>query len=437
MSDYRLPPEIPQLAYLLDPKTVGRIVASGPLAGLEPIELRLTHVRYRPEESCVLTWRARTAREKDVWLSILACRHGRSREDYSASINTVLSPSTPDHEIIHLTQFDAVLRVFPADRKLKGVKWLTSPAQLIRELGEPLSGAYRDSGLTIIHYVAERSCTIRLAPTAAIPGALGPAVFGPAAYGKFYRPGESVRAWKLINDLWNAQPNRAKTLASLVVPKPLAWHSASESVWVSELPGSPLNLSLSDNHLIEIGRSLAALHRVRLEPAPRSITAIGPELHNKIQFFTTLRPDLHPRLQSFTSRIIRREPAMSGSLATLHGDLHLRNIIAVPDGRIGLIDFDNLRRGDSLIDLGSLAAYLHYRGLLALAPSAQADREIELICQGYEDESGEEIDHTRLRFWTATSLMNERAWRTLTRLRPDGAEILEKLLTLAERMTKE
>lgn len=431
MSGYRLPPELPQLAHLLDPATVEQLASSEPLTGLGLAQPRLTHVRYRPEENCVLTWRVRTAQANAAWLSILACRQGRSREDYQASVNTC-SSSIPSPEIVHLARFDAVLRVFPAERKLSGVRWLARPAQLVKELGGSLHGTYREGGLVIRHYVAERSCTVRLASDAVTP----------AAYGKFHRPGESGQAWQLINNLWNARSKQTKTQAGLVVPEPLAWHSASESVWVGELPGAPLDLSVSDFQLKEIGRTLAALHRVRLKPAPRSFTPPGLELHRKIPLLTALRPDLHARLHDFTSRVVRLDPSTSGNLATLHGDLHPRNIIVLPDGRIGLIDFDNLGCGDPLLDLGSLAAYLHYRDLCIdhrLAPdsSQETSRKIRLICRGYEEESGQQIDPFRLRFRTAASLINERAWRTLTRLRPDGARMIEELLILAEGMVSE
>jgi len=51
MSGYRFPPELPQLAHLLDPATVEQLASSEPLTGLGLAQPRLTNVRYRPEEN--------------------------------------------------------------------------------------------------------------------------------------------------------------------------------------------------------------------------------------------------------------------------------------------------------------------------------------------------------------------------------------------------
>jgi len=420
MSSRWLPPELPHLARLLDPVTVGELVNTRPLPAQDLVECRLTHIRYRPHQNCTLTWEGRTAAGIVRWFSILACRDGQSRQEYLTATTTSPFVASVGHDAFHLPGFDAVLRMFPSERRLDSLHWLARPARLIEELAVLMPGKCDDVRLTIVQYVAERGCTVRLTNSA------GAAV----AYGKFQRPGESARTWRMINNLWSVRPHPS----GLIIPEPLAWHAGSESFWLGELAGQTLDGNLTNHHFPEVGRALASLHRVRLESSPPDIPDIASQLPVKIAFLTAIRPDLEGRLKGLAQQLAAIEPQMEGEPATLHGDLHLKNLIALPDGRIGLIDLDNLGYGDPLIDLGGFAASLYYRGLAPGHSPELTAHQVELLCQGYQRATGAIINCARLRALTAAALINERAWRTVTRLRDDCLVMIERLLAVAERM---
>lgn len=425
------PPELPWLKTLLDPVAIGRILAAGPLAGDQIETCWLERVRYRPGRNCLLTWRIGvvTAGRADSAstahrFSLLACRDGASAVVYAESMRRAESVQTSDgRDLWHLAEFDAVLWAFPNERKLRGITRLNEPGPLLDELAELIPGSHRGS-LAIVQYVAERSCTVRLT---AAEGAL-------VAYGKFYRPGEAERAWRTISALWES---RARRNGHLTIPEPLAWHAGSDSVWLRELPGHPPGPGVTAGELKATGQALAALHLTVIEPSPPDAHDPVTRLEETIPVLVEVRPDLASRFMRLAIRLGESTPYATAVRATLHGDLHLKNILGLADGRIGLIDLDNLMVGDPLLDLGSLAAYLHYRGMVEGRSPAEITREIGSICEGYEAEGGWPIDRVLLRHRIAAALISERAWRIVTRLKPDGPTDIGRLLELAEALVEE
>jgi hypothetical protein len=440
------PPELPQLKSLLDPVTFGRILATGQVAvgeatgqvasgeatgqvaGGEATGCRLERVRYRPGRNCLLTWRVDVATKNGAVerrFVLMVCRDGASAGVYDAA-----RAAGGEESVQHLAEFDAVLWAFPDERKLRGIRQLAAPERLLAALTEVISPrpVRPLRPLTIVQYVAERSCTVRL-----------PLDDESVGYGKFYRPGESAPAWQTVTELWQSAACRE---GRLVIPEPLAWHAESESVWLRELGGVPLERVAIEQQLSQfkrIGQTLAILHQTPLESnstrdqlRPADLTVIIPVL-------TTIRPSLGARLERLATMLIESAPEAAIDDATLHGDLHLKNIFSLPAGQtgqvgqIGLLDLDNLGVGDPLLDLGSLAGYLHYRGMAAALPVEQVEWEIAQLCEGYETEAGRRIDHAALRHHIATALITERAWRGVTRLKPNGPADIERLLDLAER----
>lgn len=428
MSKFWLPPELPHLEHLLNPVEVRRIVNSVLPVTRKFVECHLTHIRYRLNQNCTLTWLGR-AGESAEWFSILACRDRASLPEYRQASD----PHSICRErlgIFHLSEFEALLHIFPNERKLPGLDWLTRTAALTRDLSSSMPHIFEQGTLTPVQYVAERSYTVRLASEAGLT----------VAYGKFYRRGESARIWKISNELWRARSEARGSMASPVIPSPLAWHAASESVWMGAIVGAPVEWDTGAPIYARIGGALALLHQIRIDIDSPPEVNLNCRLQTSIQLLSRVRPDLARRLDRLAERLVVLDsfrPEERDGLATLHGDLHLKNIVALADGqigRIGLIDLDNLTLGDPLIDLGSFAAYLHSHELTALNPVEWADRRIGLLCEGYQLESGRHIDLGRLRWTTAAALINERACRMVTRLRPDGPVMIGRLLELAERM---
>ncbi|MFM8392909.1 MAG: phosphotransferase, partial [Acidobacteriota bacterium] len=313
-----LPPELPQLATLLDPAEMERIIS----ARSRISALRLERIRYRPQRNCLITWSASVESVDGphrTFLSILACRNGESGRhlEQTAALNTAKMTRAAA-----LPELDAVLWIFPQDRKLRGIAALDDPTALLADLAVEIEGIAPQKSLDVVHFVAERACTARVK----LRDEAG------WAYGKFYRPGESARSWELMNRLWMSESCQS---GQLIIPAPLAHHPATASVWLQGLVGEPLDQGATDGQLFETGRRLASLHATPREGLLEITgTELAAQLRRAIETILLVRPDLRERLAALSRSL---GTIGMGSPGTLHGDLHLKNIFGLGDGRIALI----------------------------------------------------------------------------------------------------
>ena len=424
MSTDWLPPELPQLARLLDPHEMEQIMASEPFAGSGFSALRLERIRYRPGRNCLITWSASVERIRGphrTHFSILACRAGESGSYVNPTGPPTIEMATGS---IHLPGIDAIIWIFPHDRKLRGITAVDNPSALLADLAlelEDVDLPETPKRLEVVQFVAERACTVRLKLRDGRSW----------AYGKFYRPGESRAPWELINRLWRSEVCQS---GQLVIPAPLAHHPATASVWLQGLEGPPLDLGRDGGQLYETGRTLARLHATPLEGlAEITGTELAAQLRRSIETIVMVCPDLRERLEALAGSLA---PIGIGPPVTLHGDLHLKNIFRLGEGRIALIDLDNMVSGDRWLDLASLAGYLGYHGLVMQIEPRETDCQINQFRRGYESAAGQVIEESHWRRMVAHALLAERGYRCVTRLKPNLRVDLERLLVMAERLVQ-
>lgn len=154
---------------------------------------------------------------------------------------------------------------------------------------------------------------------------------------------------------------------------------------------------------------------------------LAQKLDAAVELVSRARPDLEERLHRLADRL-SIDSVTTGIIATLHGDLHLKNIFVREDGEIALIDLDNLCTGDPLIDLGSFIAYLYFRAMSGGRPISEAERIAQAIVEGY----GDEPDRPALNRQIAAALISERSYRCLTRMKQDRFHLIGPLLDAAE-----
>ena len=109
-------------------------------------------------------------------------------------------------------------------------------------------------------------------------------------------------------------------------------------------------------------------------------------------------------------------------------DLRLRHIFVDGDD-VSLIDVDTVCRGSPWQDIGSLAAAMLFKGMLAGTPAALVERRLAAFCAQYARSVPWSMSTPALSWYTAAALINERAFRPATRLEPDH---LERAIDLAE-----
>jgi aminoglycoside phosphotransferase (APT) family kinase protein len=139
------------------------------------------------------------------------------------------------------------------------------------------------------------------------------------------------------------------------------------------------------------------------------------------------------RLAELATKLAGMEPRnRPGNLAVLHGDLHLKNMIALESDAIALIDLDNLCLGDPLIDLeASLPTSTIGTTGAGKRAAARPELLVKQLLAGYFEAAGEPFNEQSLRWQIAAALIGERAVRCITRLKPGGRPLVDWLIDLA------
>ena len=144
-----------------------------------------------------------------------------------------------------------------------------------------------------------------------------------------------------------------------------------------------------------------------------------------------VKPVCRPLIDALIDQLLQQAEQLGVQpVATLHGDLHLKNFL-VASNQVALIDLDNVCIGSPWQELGSFAASLYYRSLLGEWPLALTERMIQHFHQAYVHNVNWSLPEPMIRWYTATALLNERAYRTVTRMKSGGFAVLDDLLRLA------
>lgn len=423
--------DLPQLSRLLDAASMTAVLNTALSGDRGPriAGCRISRIKYRLTGNCLVTYFLKLdGVDEPVIAYCMACRAGESLELFRKAIQDpapTASPACLARSIAHLPDLESVVRVFPNDRKLKGLSIFSSEAGIagLKASLASESGMEFDHGhdLEIVQYVAERACTVRMSAG--------------RVYGKFYARGEAGKAWRTAVEIWRSE---ARESGRLVVPRPLALLRDSESVWTEGLTGTPLSEldpggDAMKQALGKAARSLAALHGVSIGGlSPASSSGIIESLDAAAGLIALARPDKAGKLREVIDRLRAASDALESSGAsTIHGDLHLKNMFLLSDGRAALIDLDNLRTGDPAIDIGSFTAYLLYRAIAGDIPRSAVDELARSFAEYYAAAAGTVPAAEALRWHVAAALLNERAYRCITRMKKDYYRLAGELIDLA------
>lgn len=352
-------PQLPGLAVLLDrPGLLERLGARCP--GRVLSDLELTYLRYKPGTSCLAGYRLRVDGDQ-TWLTCTARRRdARDKLEKALDKPALPGPFGPGRFV--LPELAMVVASFPNDSAIDRLSLVTTPegqAKLLGKLGLP-----REAAIEALHYRPGR----RFVGKAHLEGQ-------PLAVVKLHASEAFARA------LGNAQAFSALD-GALAVPRLLgasAKHRAVASEWLrGSVVGDGPELAL------RLGQALAVLHR---QEAP-GLTEVTVQAQTAgalamLADLVNLAPHLTRRAQEFGRRL-ERELAKCTTVAALHGDCHLDQVLDL-GAVIGLIDLDEAARGPAAWDLGNLLAHMAVtRGSLRLDEAfAQA------LLEGYRCAGGQ------------------------------------------------
>jgi len=444
---------LPQLAVVLNEcvmKDVFQRNLFGP--GDTPARLviencEITRVRYKPGKICTICYRLsihdpRTHHEVEQTVSARVYASGASAAEWSkAQSQEVVTPSI-GIAMSYIPELDLIIWVFPNDRKLKALPKLTSAICLKNELlPEIISAKYSpactisDLAIDIVNYVPGYSCTVRV--RLELQNRDTNEIRSLVVYGKTYAEGQGVASFLEMQKLaaFNARERGQLRLAEL-----LNYDREHQIFWQIGLPGRTLfehDMTQPNFPVLleSMASALSELHAIPLAYAKKlEVHDLTVELQGARVLLSRSRPSLRKDLDGVIDRLqVQAQSLGAQPVATLHGDLHLKNFI-VEEGAVTLIDLEDLCRGSPLQDIGSCIAFLLYRGLvLELAPWL-VEKMIVVFVERYQKQTSWPVPANTLNWYVATALINERAVRCLTRLKGGGLDMVDQLVRLASKV---
>jgi Ser/Thr protein kinase RdoA (MazF antagonist) len=184
---------------------------------------------------------------------------------------------------------------------------------------------------------------------------------------------------------------------------------------------------------LRVARAVAALHNTSLDlPISLDRAAIVMELHRAEEVVAISCPDLACMVRKCVAQLLQRRAAVAfDARATVHGDLHSKNILIGPD-RAFLIDLDRVGTGVPSAELGSLLAELAYRDCLA---GREPDlKQLFEISAEYACHVPWPVGQFEVRWHIAAALVRERSYRCVTSLKPGRVQTIRRLLRAAEQL---
>ena len=459
--DRRVPDDdqLPQLARLFDVEAMSRHIESAwtPQGHAEPSEsagrvlsCEIERVKYRPGRNCVVGYRVRMRlpRERAAFdgslqprpariatrricaamypLAEAEQRYARARQRAAHEDRVAL---LPDHGLL--------LWQFPVDRKLAALPRLADPRWLrssrLPQLVEARWGlGWQIEGVRsrLVSYFPDHAATLQARLHLADVAAGRRRIWN--VFGKVRYDDSGTRIFDAMRRLCDSA---ACVAGDVGYARPIAVDAADRILWQDGVDAPTLDAVLDDQGgsaslWQRVTRAVAALHASDLDlPVVTTRESLLAEIGRARDVLARAVPQESTRVRELADRLIAAaaEFGMAAD-ATLHGDLHSKNLLIGAD-RVFIIDLDRIGRGPALADLGSLLAETVLRD--CLAANAVDEARLEAIARGYAAASGRAIDGRELRWQLAAALLRERAYRCVTSLKPGRIEALPAVLAAA------
>ena len=332
------------------------------------------------------------------------------------------------------------LSVVHPDWQLPVLPQATNLRTLNRLVGPMLLSAFPDShrwltSATVVDGKVGERAIVRY--EVAATGAAEPAVL----FGKLYaNPARAMQVYTAMNWLWCEVFRQASEMG---VPRPLGLLPELGMVFYIPVEGQFLNELFTheqaDHWMALTATWLGQLHRQPL-PIGKQFD-LANELMN-LQEWARLIGQSYPTLFAGANHLVAylRETAAHlhfQAQAPIHKDFHYQHVLV--NGRLAVIDFDEMRLGDPNFDLAHFCANLH---LLAYRTPQMATRPQQLeqtFLETYSHRTGWAADQRFLYFfiYTCVKLAKQLCTQRGPHPRPAGAEQQRQVeMILAEGMAR-
>jgi len=320
--------------------------------------------------------------------------------------------STPE---IYAPELNTIFWIFPHDRKIKNLIVLSGIPEELRDIE---GREWVES--RIVGHVPEKSVTAQCLDQD----------HQVIAYAKIYAGEEGREVYDAYQEIHAALKAE---MVQLQIPRALSYYDKYHLLLLESVPGVPLSVLQPPNREYAYGRlgeAVNKLHSIYLPSSTPKSTRLAPEgLMQAAATIGQARPEVADLAQRLASKLIVDYEKLSDARPVLlHGDLHPKNIL-LDDERLFLLDLDQAATGAAALDVGSVIAGLYCEACTGLL--TDEDRSF-LICAFLTGYGLAEAFRNSLHWYVAAALLEERALRTVTRIRFGGLEKLPEILTTAE-----
>lgn len=305
-------------------------------------------------------------------------------------------------------ELNTIFWIFPHDRKLKNLSVLAD-----------IPGELRD----IEGQTWTRSRIVAHAPEKSVTAQCIDENDQIIAYAKIYSSDEGRQIFETYAHVAEA----LRTERDVQIPRAIAYFEQHHLLLLESVAGVSLTAyAQRENAFVRLGNSLGKLHDVKPpRPAQRS-TRLTPEaLTEATATISQARPDVAGLVRSLSTKLIAQYE--HGEPVFLHGDVHPKNIL-LNDDRLFLLDLDQAAVGPAEVDLGSVIAGLYCDACTGIRTWPDASTLQRALLTGY----GTQQNSHALRWHTAAALLQERALRSVTRVRTATLQKLPELLLTAK-----
>jgi hypothetical protein len=395
-------PAVPQRDALLAPDAVAELIAER-LASDGAALTRCERVRatYRCGDGLRVLHRVEIGGET---LHVAARTLRRERLERIASRLVARAvPTDPLRPVVAVPELGALFWTFPNDRKLPALPAL--PRTVAGIVG-------RDgTSLRLVAYAPEKSAALECLDEAGRP----------LAYAKAYADDAGAAGARLHRRLAS---DLAGAPGAPRLPRMLGYAAPSRTLVIEPVAGAPVSDVPSFR---AFGAALGTLHDLEAPPSLPPFRRLLPDrLERAARILGTVRPDVREPVDALARKLVAEAEDQRQPLSVLHGDVHPKNAL-VHDGRIALIDLDQVAAGAPAAELGSALAGLEYRRIAV----GDAGGFEGALLEGYA--TVRRLPGPRALAWhTAAALLAERALRAVARIRPEGLAALDTLIARAD-----
>jgi len=315
----------------------------------------------------------------------------------------VANKSTSQTEL-NAPELNATFWIFPHDRKIKNLAVLDNIPDELRDIEGRTWTKSR-----IVAHAPEKSVTAQcLDDNEQI-----------IAYAKIYAGDEGRQIFETYRVL----------TGKVQIPRAIAYSETHHLLLLVPVDGVPLStVAESENAFFRLGKVLNSLHRINPPSSLPRATRLTPEAVARASAtISQARPDIAALVQHLSNKLIAQYT--HGKPVFLHGDVHPKNIF-LNETALFLLDLDQAATGAATADLGSVVAGLYCDACTGSRIWHEASVLKHALLDGY----GASPHSDELRWHIAAALLQERALRSVTRIRTATLQKLPEILHIAEKV---